>query len=84
MIGSPLPSKDLVLKITKTTIQLISLISDYLLDNFIESQNKLVITSAEDSPKQIHNGVREVRTDMKTLHEEADVIIPQQVMFATK
>ena len=35
MIGSPLPSKDIVLKVTKTKAQLISLIADNLLEYFI-------------------------------------------------
>ena len=53
-------------------------------DHFIASENKLVVTSANDCPEQSQKGERIVREDMKTTHEEADVIIPQQVMYAMK
>ena len=55
--GSPLPSKDVVMKVTKTKVQLISLIVYFLLDHFIASENKLVITSANDCPEQSQKDV---------------------------
>ena len=81
---SPLPSEDIAMKVTKTKVQLISLIADFLLDHFIASENKLVITSANDCPEQTQKWERIVREDMKTTYEEVDVIIPQQVMYAMK
>lgn len=72
------------MKVKKTKVQLISLIADFLLDHFIASENKLVVTSANDCPEQSQKGERIVQEDMKTTHEEADVIIPQQVMYAMK
>ena len=81
MISSPLPSKDIVLKVTKTKVQLIAIIAENLLQHFIDSQNKLIVT-ADGAPEEIYDGIRMVRTDMKTSHEEADVIIPQQIMYA--
>ena len=40
---------------------------------------KFIVTSDEECPEQCHQGTRITREDMKTSHEEADVIIPQQV-----
>ena len=82
MIGLPLPSKDVVLKVTKTKVRLISLIADDLLNHFRESPNRLVVTSANESPEQVQGGTQIIRSDICTFHEEADVIIPQQIMYA--
>ena len=61
-----------------------TLIADDLLNHFSESPNKLVVTSAAESPEQVQEGTHIIRRDMNTLHEEADVIIPQQIMHVMK
>ena len=45
-------------------------------------QKKLVVTSSKPSPQQCQNGLIIERADLKTTHEEADVIIPMQVLAA--
>ena len=77
--GSPLPSKDVALKTTATKVQLITLIANDLLSFFLNSERKIVVTASEDCPEESHLGEHRVRTDMRTSHEEADVLIPQQV-----
>ena len=84
MIGSPLPSKDVVLKVTKTKVRLISLIADDLLNHSRHSPNRLVVTSANESPEHVQGGTQTIRSNMSTFHEEANVIIPQQIMYAIK
>jgi hypothetical protein len=44
-----------------------------------EYENKLVITGTESIPIEISNGSSTLRDDLKTMHEEADVIIVQQI-----
>ena len=81
---TPLPSQSSVLNCTKTKLQLIELKTDFLQDEFTKQrcQNKLIITGKDEIPYQTHLGVRLRRGDMQTSHEEADVIIPQQVLQA--
>ena len=45
-------------------------------------RKKLVITFQSECPVQVHLGIKTLRHDMSTTHEEADVIIPQQVKTA--
>ena len=73
---SPLPSQSTILKSTHNKIQLIEIISKYLLEN-MQSNKKLIITSANEVPEQIQNGHRQMRDDLSILHEEADLIILQ-------
>ena len=40
------------------------------------------MTSANPIPQQCKNGIIIERTDLQTTHEEADVIIPMQVVSA--
>ena len=81
-VSSPLPPKEITLKITKTKVQLIQLIADDLLDYFVDNDSKLIITSQHDEPEQSYLGSRNKREDLKTTQEEADVIIPYQVAAA--
>ena len=77
--GSPLPSKDVTMKTTATKVQLIALIANDLLSFFLSSKRKIVITANEEYPEESHLGVCKMREDMRTSHEEADVMIPQQI-----
>ena len=45
-------------------------------------EKKLVITSQSECPVQVHLGIKTLCHGMSTTHEEADVIIPQQVITA--
>ena len=80
---SPLPSQSTVLKSTHNKVQLIEIITKHLLEK-VQSDKKLVITSSNEIPEEVQNGVRRKREDLRTSHEEADPIIPQQVLFAAK
>ena len=42
------------------------------------------MTSANRIPQQVYLGTNQDRVDLMTTHEEADVIIPQQVMSAAR
>ena len=78
-LDTPLPSKEMTLKSTRTKIQLINVICNELLDHFTESrfQKPLIVTRQDDVPTYTHNGLQKKRQDMKTTHEEAYVIITQ-------
>ena len=83
-LDTPLPPKELVLKSSKTKLQLIDIICDSLLHHSTTKRcsNPLFVTGQSDVPSSTCKGVRQTREDMRTTHEEADVIIPQQVDYA--
>ena len=43
--------------------------------------NSLVVTGKIPIPTEVCNGLQILRPDLKTMHEEADVIIPHQVEY---
>ena len=43
--------------------------------------NSLVVTEKIPIPTEVCNGLQIPRPDLKTMHEEADVIIPHQVIY---
>ena len=43
--------------------------------------NSLVVTGRLPIPTEVCNGLQILRPDLKTMHEEADVIIPHQVVY---
>ena len=47
-----------------------------------EFNHKLLITGSSEVPQEICSGVVVDRIDLKTTHGEADVIIPQQMVYA--
>ena len=77
-LSSPLPQQQVLLNVTENKRQLIDIICQYCLDNPIRSDNSLVVTGP-DTPIEYNHGLVIYREDMKTSHEEADVIIPNQV-----
>ena len=82
-LTTPLPSQSVLLKFTKNKIKLIKLLAEYLLQNFPEdSPKRLIVTSGHPTPKQVFKGSITERDDLRTTHEEADVIIPRQVISA--
>ena len=79
---SPLPSKEVTLRVTKTKIHLIEMVKANLMENLPVFFKKLIITSKQDIPEQLHFGRQSERHDSITTQEEADVIIPHQVLAA--
>ena len=79
-----LPSKEAALGSISNKTQLIELISMGLISmaKSCDFQKKLVVTSAKPDPLQCQNGYIIVRDDLRTTHEEADVIIPMQLESA--
>ena len=69
----------------KTKENLIELIAAELIKcaNKHSFDNKLVVTSKSPFPKQSHRGITIIRHDMETTFDEADYIIPHQVVIAT-
>ena len=65
----------MILTVTYNKEQLIDLICQYLVNHIVINQTKLVITGKDPTPVQvwIHGTVK--RQDLKTHHEDADVII---------
>ena len=76
--------RELALSSQKTKVQLIELIAIELLEAFTTKpcEQKLICTTQNTCPVQIVEGVQTTRNDLRTTHEEADVIIPQQVLFS--
>ena len=64
-----------VLNVAYNKVQLIDLICQYLMTHIVDNQTKLVITGKDPTPVQVWNNSTLQRQDLKTHHEEADVII---------
>lgn len=83
---TPLPAQHTVLTNTANKVQLIDMICEHHIERAREipdnCNHRLIITGSSEVPKEIHQGMVIDRVDMRTSHEEADVIIPQQVMHA--
>ena len=70
-----LPTQKVVLTVVHNKVQLINLICNYLINHIHYNQSKLVITGQDPTPVQVWNNGTIQREDLKTNHEEADVII---------
>ena len=68
----------------RTKVQLINSITRAFLDHCasIKCQNALIATGQDSIPIQIEHGIEILRRDMKITHDEADVIIRQQIHIA--
>ena len=66
----------------ETKKQLTELLAEGLLKVYINEpcEKKLAVTSQNECPVQVHLGIKTLSRGMITTHEEADVIIPQQVI----
>ncbi|MCP3901925.1 MAG: hypothetical protein GY707_19635 [Desulfobacteraceae bacterium] len=84
-LSTPLPSKKVILTVTSNKSQLIDLICQFIFDNMdgIGKGNKLVVTGSAPVPKEVCKGTLQPRPDLYTTHEEADVIVVQQVCHLT-
>ncbi len=76
-------SQQVALTLTKNKTQLIKLICDELVStvDVLNLPNSLVVTGKIPTPTEVCNGLQILRPDLKTMHEEADVIIPHQVVY---
>ena len=80
-MNAPLPQQQVVVSVTKNKVQLIDLICEELqqLDD-VPLNTSLVITGRSPVPMEVRNDALVQRFDLKTTHEYAYVIIPQQVV----
>ena len=80
-MNAPLPQQQVVFSVTKNKVQLIDVICEELqqLDD-VSLNTSLVITGRSPVPMAVRNEPLVQRIDLKTTQEEADVIIPQQVV----
>lgn len=74
-LHTTLPAQKVVLNVAYNKVQLIDLICQYLMTHIVDNQTKLVITGKDPTPVQVWNNSTLQRQDLKTHHEEADVII---------
>ena len=76
-----LPPQKVTPTVTDNKVQLIGILCQHLKDQCctFPANGKLVVTSNDPVPFEINNGVIVQRVDMRTTHEEADIIIVQQV-----
>lgn len=88
-LSTPLPAQHTILTVTENKVQLIDIICEQLQEKArnipatdASFNHRLMITGSSQAPSEIHMGVLIVRNDLRTSHEEADVIIPQQVVYA--
>jgi len=82
---TPLPSQNVVLTVTENKKQMIALICEDILTDIVwqtqhTQTHKLVITGQDDVPHEIFCAKTSLRSDMITMHEEADNIIVQQAI----
>ena len=79
-LANELPSQKVVLMVTQNEMQLTDLILQSLQEDHIVSRQKLVVTGLNDTI-QIRNGVVTELALLKTSHEEADVIMINQLLW---
>jgi hypothetical protein len=77
-LTTPLPSRIVVLNVIHNKDQLIEMITEELLDRTqgLVSPNNLVVAGKADIPVEIRQSERLERPDLRTNHEEANIIIP--------
>ena len=83
-LQTPLPPQKVVLTVTENKIQLIDIICDQLVEIYqaehVQDAHRLVRTGKKVVPVEVFKGIAINRNDLKTFHEEADVIIVQQML----
>ena len=67
---------------TANKVQLINILCEYIREHIelIPKQSRLVVTGPDPVPFEIYNGTTTQRNDLRTTHEEADIIIVQQMV----
>ena len=87
-LSTPLPLQQLVLTVTENKAQLIDMICEQVKIKALsipankEFNHNLLVIGSSEVPQEICSGVVVDRIDLKTTYEEADVIIPQQMVYA--
>ena len=76
-----LPPKEICLSSIKTKENLFEIISQELCKRFVvnTTANRLVINAGNPVPEEVQLGVQISRTDLASLYEESDYMIPQQI-----
>ena len=84
--STPLPAQSVVLTVTVNKKQIIGTICEQLRKkgktHEATMKHSLLVTGSSSIPVEIFKGVAIERRDLETTHEEADVIIPRQVVDA--
>ena len=83
-MDTPVPTRETSLKASRAKVPMIILNTRALLDHCtsIKCQNTLIVTGQDSIPIQTEHCIKILPRDMVTTHEEADVIIPQQIHIA--
>ena len=81
-LGTPLPAQKNVLGSYSTKQKLISLIVEELRNHYMHQSNIKMVITGPTTTTQSQSGECIERSDLKTLQEEADVIIIPQLMTA--
>ena len=81
---TPLPPQKELLTVTENKIKLLDIICEQLLEIYqaehVQDAHILVITGKKVVPVEVFKGIAINRNDFKTFHEEADMIIVQQML----
>ena len=83
-ITSVIPSQKVVLSVAQNKMQMTYLIMQNLSEDPIVSRHRLLVTGLDEVPMAIQFGVVSPFPDLKTSHEEADVIIINQLLWSIK
>ena len=83
-LNTPLPSRPFALGSSHNKVQLIEITSEYVCSKVsgLSTPNRLFVTSANHVPKLVHGGTIVNCDEMRTSHEEADIILVQQCFNA--
>ena len=79
-LGVEMPAQKIVTSVTRNKVQLIDLIVASLTDDPILSKSCLILTRSQETPYKIQDGKVELCHELRTLHEEADVVIINQLI----
>ncbi len=85
-LQTPLPAQKVILTVTYNKKQLIQLISAYMINHYEKNanENEFLLTSEDPIPVAVREGLVTNKNDMTNTHEEADVIIVNQMVYAAK
>ena len=83
---TPLPAQTVIVNVSEHKKQFIDIIGDKLVQYFLSCPNpkKLVITGVEPVPTELTNGQLIPCDDLQTTHEEADVIMVNQMLHIVR
>ena len=82
--GAVMPAQKTMMAVIKNKVQLIDLIVNSLKEKPILSKSLLMLTGSEKTPYKIQDGLVSLFPSLNTTHEEADIIIVNQLLWAVK